>query len=49
MTEEILEEDQIKEVEIVDADGKIRTVYYIWHNIITHATLVFYVDTSVIS
>jgi hypothetical protein len=29
MTEEILEEDQIKEVEIVDADGKIRTVYYI--------------------
>jgi hypothetical protein len=29
MTEEILEEDQIKEVEIIDADGNIRTVYYI--------------------
>jgi hypothetical protein len=49
MTEEILEEDQIKEVTTVDEDGNIRTVYYIWHNIITHATLVFYVDTSVIS
>jgi len=29
MTEEILEEDQIKEVELVDEDGNIRTVYYI--------------------
>ena len=29
MTEEILEEDQIKEVEIVDADGNISIVYYI--------------------
>jgi hypothetical protein len=48
MTEEILE-DEIKEVTTVDEDGNIRTVYYIWHNIITHATLVFYVDTSVIS
>ena len=30
MTEEILEEDQIKEVTTVDEDGNIRTVYYIW-------------------
>jgi hypothetical protein len=29
MTEEVLEEDQIKEVELVDEDGNIRTVYYI--------------------
>jgi hypothetical protein len=29
MTEEILEEDQIKEVTTVDEDGNIRTVYYI--------------------
>jgi len=29
MTEEILEEDQIKEVEIVDANGNIRKLYYI--------------------
>jgi hypothetical protein len=29
MTEEILEEDQIKEVTMVDEDGKTRTVYYI--------------------
>lgn len=29
MTEEILQEDEIKEVEIVDADGNIRKVYYI--------------------
>jgi len=29
MTEEILEEDQIKEVTTVDENGNIRTVYYI--------------------
>jgi len=29
MTEEITQEDEIKEVEIVDADGNIRIVYYI--------------------
>ena len=29
MTEEILQEEEIKEVEIVDADGNIRKVYYI--------------------
>jgi len=29
MSEEVTQEDEIKEVEIVDADGNIRKVYYI--------------------
>ena len=29
MTEEILQEDEIKEITTVDEDGNIRTVYYI--------------------
>ena len=29
MTEEILQEDEIKEVTTVDTDGNIRTLYYI--------------------
>jgi len=29
MTEEITQEEEIKEVTTVDADGNIRTVYYI--------------------
>lgn len=41
MSEEILEEE-IKEVTIVDKDGNSRTVYYIWHTVITYATLIFY-------
>ena len=43
MTEEILEEEII-EVEQVMANGEIKKVYLIWQQIITHATLVFYVD-----
>ena len=29
MTEEIMQEDEIKEVTTIDEDGNIRTVYYI--------------------
>ena len=45
MTEEI-QEDEIKEVEIVDADGNVRKLYYIWHNKVADATIEFYVVTS---
>jgi hypothetical protein len=42
MIEEV-QEDEIKEVEIIDEDGKIRKVYYIWHNKVASATIEFYV------
>ena len=44
MTEEILQEDEIKEITTVDEDGNIRTVYYIWHNQLADVIIEFYVD-----
>ena len=48
MTEEILEEEIVR-IYDRDEDGNVIINKQDWQNIITHATLVFYVDTSVIS
>ena len=44
MTEEILQEDEIKEITTVDEDGNIRTFYYILHKQLADVIIEFYVD-----
>ena len=45
MPEEVIEEDFV-EIWTTDENGNPTKIKVYWHNIITHATLIFYVVTS---